>query len=60
MEHPVIGKMKTLGFASKLSGTPASIRQPAPLYAQHTDEVLEQLGIDEAQRQALRDRGAIN
>lgn len=59
MEHPVIGKMKTLGFASKLSATPASIRQPAPLYAQHTDEVLEQLGIDEAQRQALREKGII-
>lgn len=60
MEHPVIGKMKTLGFASKLSATPPSIRHPPPLYAQHTDEVLEGLGIDEAQRRALRDKGVIN
>ena len=59
VEHPIIGKMKTIGFASKLSGTPAQIRRPAPVYAQHTDEVLEQLGIDASQRESLRRGGAI-
>lgn len=60
MEHPVIGTMKTIGFPGKLSRTPAQIRRPAPLYAQHTDEVLEQLGIDKSRREALRERGVIN
>ena len=59
MEHPVIGTMKTIGFPGKLSRTPAQIRRPAPLYAQHTDEVLDQLGIDKARCDALRERGVI-
>ncbi|GHE21652.1 CaiB/BaiF CoA transferase family protein [Halomonas urumqiensis] len=59
MDHPVIGTMKTIGFPGKLSRTPAQIRRPAPLYAQHTDEVLEQLGIDKSRCDALRERGVI-
>lgn len=59
MEHPVIGKMKTIGFASKLSETPPQIRRPAPLYAQHTDEVMAELGIDEARCEELRHKGVI-
>ncbi|WP_286902538.1 CaiB/BaiF CoA transferase family protein [Vreelandella sedimenti] len=59
MEHPVIGTMKTIGFPGKLSRTPAQIRRPAPLYAQHTNEVLEQLGIDKSRCDALRERGVI-
>ncbi|MCE9665257.1 CoA transferase [Halomonas sp. M5N1S17] len=60
MEHPTIGKMKTIGFPGKLSRTPPTIRRPAPLFAQHTDEVLAQLGIDGAQCDALRERGIIS
>lgn len=59
MEHPTMGRMKTLGFPCKLSATPLQIRQPAPLYAQHTDEVLEQMGIDATQRDSLRRKGVI-
>lgn len=59
MDHPIIGKMKTIGFPSKLSLTPAQVRMPAPGYAQHTDEVLEDLGIDAERRSALRQRGVI-
>ncbi|WP_111413685.1 CoA transferase [Billgrantia lactosivorans] len=57
--HPTIGKMKTIGFASKLSETPPQIRRPAPLYAQHTDEVMAELGIDEARCEELRRKGVI-
>ncbi|MCE8025424.1 CoA transferase [Halomonas sp. MCCC 1A11058] len=59
MEHPVIGRMKTIGFASKLSGTPPQIRRPAPLYAQHTDEIMAELGLDEARCEELRRKGVI-
>ncbi|MDV6318523.1 CoA transferase [Chromohalobacter sp. HP20-39] len=59
VEHPVIGKMKMMGFPSKLSLTPPSIRQPAPVYAQHTDEVLQGLGLPAERLKALREQGVI-
>ncbi|TVP48567.1 MAG: CoA transferase [Halomonas sp.] len=59
MEHPVMGKMKTIGFPSKFSETPSQIRSPAPLFAQHTDEVLDSLGISGAELDSLRADGCI-
>lgn len=59
MEHPVIGKMKTIGFPSKFSQTPAKIRSSAPLFAQHTDEVLAQLGFSTDELETLRTEGCI-
>nr|CDQ34499.1 Formyl-coenzyme A transferase [Virgibacillus halodenitrificans] len=59
VEHPVIGKMKMVGFPSKLSLTPPSIRQPAPVYAQHTDEVLQGLGLSAERLNTLREQGVI-
>jgi len=43
MEHPEAGTVYGLGIPVKLSGTPGSIRRPAPLLGQHTDEVLAEL-----------------
>jgi len=59
VEHPVMGRMKTIGFPSKFSATPSSIRAPAPLFAQHTDEVLGGLGLDAEQLAELRETGCI-
>jgi crotonobetainyl-CoA:carnitine CoA-transferase CaiB-like acyl-CoA transferase len=39
-EHPVAGRLKTLGIPNKLSETPGQIRRPAPLLGQHNDEIL--------------------
>ncbi|MDP3058159.1 MAG: CoA transferase, partial [bacterium] len=40
VDHPVAGKLKMAGCPIKLSGTPVgSIRMPAPLLGQHTEEV---------------------
>jgi crotonobetainyl-CoA:carnitine CoA-transferase CaiB-like acyl-CoA transferase len=43
MEHPEAGTVYGLGIPIKLSGTPGSIRRPAPLLGQHTDEILAEL-----------------
>lgn len=59
MEHPVMGKMKTIGFPSKFSLTPSTIRSAAPLLAQHTDEVLEGLGFANDELSHLRTEGCI-
>jgi len=43
MEHPEAGMIKGLGIPVKLSATPGSVRRPAPLLGQHTDEILKEL-----------------
>ena len=40
IDHPKVGAMKTIGIPVKLSETPGSIRRPAPLLGEHTDEVI--------------------
>lgn len=59
MDHPVIGKMKTIGFPSKFSRTPSQIRCPAPLFAQHTNEILKDIGLVDAEVDELRRSGCI-
>ncbi len=43
IEHPVAGKLKMPGVPVKLSETPGSIRRPAPLLGQHTEEILKEI-----------------
>jgi len=43
-----------VGPAAKMSRTPLRIRSAAPALGQHTDEVLDQLGVDADARQQLR------
>ena len=45
---------RVLNFPSRASATPASIRRPAPLVGEHTDEILNELGVaaDEIERLA--------
>ena len=43
----------------RLSGTPGSIRAPAPELGEHTDEILEMLGRDAGERARLHDAGAV-
>ncbi|OZI72046.1 CaiB/BaiF CoA transferase family protein [Bordetella genomosp. 12] len=47
------------GIVPKLSGTPGEIASAAPTLGQHTDEVLESLGVDAQQRAQWRSRGLI-
>jgi len=57
---PVAGPTKVTGVPIKLSATPGAVRTPPPALGQHTEEVLEAvLGLDEAQRSALRETGAV-
>lgn len=46
LEHPKIGSMRALGIPTKMSGTPFSIRTPAPWLGQHSREVLDQSGFE--------------
>lgn len=44
-EHRTLGKVKSLGLPVKFSRTPGKVRTGAPLYGQHTEEVLAELGF---------------
>ena len=59
VEHPLSDRLSLVASPMKLSATPVQLYRPPPLLGQHTDEVLEELGLDEAARQALRARGVI-
>jgi len=41
-DHPVLGKVKTVGFPVQFSKTPPSLRCPAPELGQNTEEVLSE------------------
>ncbi len=59
LEHPVAGVTKHIGLPVKLSGTPGSIRKPAPTLGQHTDEALAEYGFSRGEIAALRTARAI-
>ena len=40
LEHPVLGRVPTVGNAIKLSRSPAALRLPPPALGQHTQEIL--------------------
>ncbi|MCM3759541.1 CoA transferase [Alkalihalobacillus oceani] len=60
VEHPVIGKMKTIGPASKFSETPGQIKSAAPTLGQHSAEVLAALNYTPEQIKELEEKGIIN
>lgn len=48
-EHPLAGTVQTLGFPAKFSGTPGTLRRPAPLLGEHNAEVFAELGYSTQQ-----------
>ncbi len=47
------------GVMPKLSKTPGQVDRLAPKLGQHTDEILRELGVDEATRKAWKDKGVV-
>lgn len=59
VDTPDGGKVKQVGISVKLSDTPGSIRSVAPTLGQHTNEVLGELGYEQAQIDRWREEGSI-
>jgi formyl-CoA transferase/CoA:oxalate CoA-transferase len=51
--------LKVLGVPIKLSETPGSVRTAPPTLGQHTSGVLQELGLDDGEIEALREEGVI-
>jgi crotonobetainyl-CoA:carnitine CoA-transferase CaiB-like acyl-CoA transferase len=60
VKHPKHGTVREVGVAIKLSETPGSVRSAAPAPGEHTDEVLEGLGIGAPEIAELRMKGVID
>ena len=59
VDHQTLGTVKTLGLPVKFSKTPGGPRFGAPVYGQHSREILEQHGFTSAEIGALIDAGAV-
>jgi crotonobetainyl-CoA:carnitine CoA-transferase CaiB-like acyl-CoA transferase len=58
-DHPVAGRVNTLGLPVKFSATPGGIARPAPVLGQHSREVLAELGFSEREIARMIDAGAV-
>jgi crotonobetainyl-CoA:carnitine CoA-transferase CaiB-like acyl-CoA transferase len=59
VEHSTLGPVKTIGLPVKFSETPGKVLSGAPVYGEHTREVLAEHGFDDKQIEALEQEGAI-
>lgn len=57
--HPIYGRYRRVRPAARFSRTIQELTTPAALYAEHGDEVLQELGYDAADRARLRRRGVV-
>ena len=59
VEHARVGAVKTIGLPVKFSKTPGKVARGAPLYGQHTREVLAEHGFGKDEIAALIEKGAV-
>jgi crotonobetainyl-CoA:carnitine CoA-transferase CaiB-like acyl-CoA transferase len=59
VEHPRRRRLELLASPIKLSATPPLLRRAPPLLGQHSDEILDELGVDAETRSAWRVNGLI-
>jgi len=53
-EDPLMGPMRQARPSARFDKTPSQIRTAAPILGEHTDQVLQELGIDHSDIQELR------
>jgi len=59
VDHPTLGRLRTLGSPLKMSATPPDPVRRAPQLGEHTDEVLRQAGYGDEEIATLRRAGAL-
>jgi crotonobetainyl-CoA:carnitine CoA-transferase CaiB-like acyl-CoA transferase len=59
VDHPLVGPMRSPRPGARFEGDGDGEPRPAPAYAQHTDELLAELGYDGDAIAALHDDGTV-
>jgi crotonobetainyl-CoA:carnitine CoA-transferase CaiB-like acyl-CoA transferase len=59
VEHPVLGPVRALSSPLRLSKTPPQVRRGAPVFGEHTAQVLGSLGYSAEDVSALQAAGAV-
>jgi len=59
IEHPQLGPIQILGFPVTLSRTPGALRAPTPEKGEHSEEILQELGMSSEEIRGLRDKGVV-
>jgi len=57
--HPVAGKVKAIGLPIKFSETPGGVHRPAPVFGEHTREVLREQKYSEKEIDHMLEQGAV-
>jgi crotonobetainyl-CoA:carnitine CoA-transferase CaiB-like acyl-CoA transferase len=57
--HPTAGEVRAIGLAIKFSETPGGVRRAAPVFGQHTREVLRDHGYSDAEVDQMAAVGAV-
>jgi crotonobetainyl-CoA:carnitine CoA-transferase CaiB-like acyl-CoA transferase len=60
VEHPRAGRMQTLGLPIKFSETPGGVQHAAPIFGQHTREILAGFGYASTEIETFIVRGAVH
>jgi crotonobetainyl-CoA:carnitine CoA-transferase CaiB-like acyl-CoA transferase len=58
-DHPRAGRIRTLGTPIRLEKTPGALRRSAPGLGEHSEAVLREAGLDDAEVDRLRQAGLI-
>ena len=59
VDHPVYGETEQVGCPIKFGESPWSVERGAPVYGEHTREILEELGYDGGRIDELYTDGAV-
>jgi len=60
VNHSTVGPTKTLGAPVKFSATPGGVHRSAPIFGEHTKEVLQEYGFELADIERMAAAGAIS
>jgi len=58
-DHPTMGRAKQVGSVHKISDSPVEARNWSTRFGQYTDEILHEIGYDDAKIKELREADAI-